>query len=713
MSMQQDRPAGSPDVLLKLVVIGLAVVAIGLPINSLYGYALLAATALIVFTGLVATSPARWLLAIGLALTVLAAHVFLPPPRIDEGHNAFLIGEPGGALEHGLPRDAFRVMAEQFNAAYPPGKRCRQGEYGCWGAGGLKDQTFAFAADGAFDRPAYSRRVTGVDFDNPIWLRLGFVNDLSLNFIGREGELERLRRDRRSLAIFGRWRLMNPYFVMYRFPADFTGGSLCWRGEVLWEGANEQFERLDNTDFGCRVLQADDIGRRIFGISIGPDAALAMSLDAPSSVKARRALDAAATTIGVIGLLLLLARWRPRRAVLPLLLIGCALIVVTLIDATFIGGFRPLDGADDGLVFSGFAREMLYHLVNGNIAGALQGGESVFFFTPGMRYFRMIEYLIFGDTFLGYLAVMLVLPLVVHAVLARFLGIDWALVMALLFVATPLGLLFGTSYLQYVVWATRGFADPLAATCFLAALALLAGRARASFDDRAAPAFWGALLMALAVLIRPNLAPGVGIVLGGAGLAALWLRQIPRLIALCVGFLPIFFALWHNWYFGGVLIPFSDNMTSSFIYAMSPSDYVRAFGELVRLNFAGEYLARAARQIVAWLAGPSELWITAPLQLLGTALLIRVAWAKRFEPVLRLTALATLALSVLGFIYVLYPRYHLLTWLLMAIVSAAWLKYEGPALVDRRWPGLRQRLARNAAIMRLAHGVAWLRTLAA
>lgn len=694
--------------LLKLAVIALAAIAVGLPVNNLYAYGLLAAAALILFTGSVTTNVTRWLAALALVLLVLAQHIVLPAPRIEEGHNAFLIDKPGGALETGLPPAAFRIMVEQFDAAYPPERRCRQGEYGCWGAGGLRHETFAFAADGALDRPVFSRRVTGIDFDNPIWLRLGFVNDLSLNIVGREGELERMRRDRRSLAIFNRWRVLLPYFVMVRFPADFTGGRLCWRGELLWEGANEQFERFDNKVWDCRMLQSDDIGRRIFGVAIGPDADLAMSLAAPWSVKVRRALDAATAAAGIIGLLLLLARWRPRRAVLPLLFVGGALLVIVLVDATFIGGFRPLDAGDDGLTFSGLARQMLHDLVAGNIAGVLQGGENVFFFAPGMRYLRMFEYLIFGDTFLGYLAVMLLLPLIVHALSARFLGVEWALVFTFGFVAIPVGVLFGSSYLQYVVWAARGFSDPLAAACFLAALVLLAGPAGRSFDERAAPAFFGALLMAIAVVIRPNLAPGVGVILGGVGLAALWLRQVQRLIALCIGFVPVFFPLWHNWYFGGVLVPFTTTMTDPLNYVMPTAAYWSALGELFRLDFAGEYLAGAIRQIVALLSGPSESVFMVPIHLLAVAVVVRVVSSKRYEPILRLTALAALALALVGLIYVVWPRYHLLLWLLVVLVVTAWVKIEGLALIERYRPLWRERWMRSAHVARTARAINWL-----
>jgi hypothetical protein len=706
--MTQDRPSGSPRVLLKLGVMTLAIVAVGLPINNLPAYGLLALAALVVFTGLVITDAGRWIAAIMLAFAVLALHMLAPAPQIEEGHNAFLVDKPGGALETGLPREAFRIMAAQFNAAYPPATRCREGSIDCWGTYGLKGQTYAFAADGALDRPAYSRRVTAIDFDNPVWLRLGFINDPSVNFIGRAGELERAWRDRRSLAIFGRWRLLLPWFVMYRFPAEFTAGRLCWRGEALWEGTNEQFARLDHNDWGCRDLTSDDIGRRIFGVAIERDAGLAMSLDPPFGVKAKRALNAGASVIGVIGILLLLARWRPRRAVLPLLLIGGALAVIVLIDATFIGGFRPLDAGDDGLTFSGLARQMLHDLIHGNITGVVQGGESVFFFAPGMRYFRAIEYLAFGDTFLGYLAVMLMLPLVVHALATRFLGATWGLVFAFSFVAIPLGVLFGSSYLQYAVWAARGFSDPLAAACFLAALVLLAGRAGVRFDDRGGRAFFGALLMAVAVVIRPNLAPGVGVILGGMGLAALWLRQVPRLIALCAGFLPVFFPLWHNWYFGGVLVPFTTTMTAPLNYVMPPSAYAAALGELLRFDFAGEHVRRAAGQFIALLSGPSEIVIVVPVHLTAIALVLRVAGSRRYEPMLRLIALAALALALVGLIYVVWPRYHFLMWLLVALAVTAWTKIDGLALVDRYRPGWRERWLRSFHVARTARAIDWL-----
>jgi hypothetical protein len=474
----------------------------------------------------------------------------------------------------------------------------------------------------------------------------------------------------------------------------------------LWEGANEQFARLDNKDFGCRTLQAEDIGKRIFGISIGPTAKLAMSLQTPFGVNARRGLEVAVAAVGVAGILwLLIARWRPRRAAFPLLCAGLALVVAVLADATFIGGYRPFDGGDDGLMFVGFGRVALHALSTGDLMGVLRAAEDVYAFTAGMRYFRFAEFLVFGDSFLGYLLLMLALPLVVYRLSARFLGTDWALAFTLLFLATPLGVVFGTSYLHYVAWAARGYADPLAAMAFFAGLIALAGRPGQSFDDRAPPAFFGALLMAAAVVLRPNLVLGAAVLLAGVGLVALWRWQIARLAALCVGFVPVLFPLWHNWYFGGKIVLFSDILTNANIYMVPPVTYLNALGELAHLDIAGENLGKIARQLALFLAGPSGLIVFVPLHLAAIAILLRVALTRRFEPMLRLIALAALALIPPAFVYVIVIRYHLALWLLTSIVCAVWLQHEGLPLIDRRWPALRGRFARNAVIAWLGRGL--------
>ena len=94
--------------------------------------------------------------------------------------------------------------------------------------------------------------------------------------------MHRADRDRRFWMGLQRWHLAMPWFEMVRLPAAYVGGELCWRGEVMWEGAGEHFTRWPGD--GCRTIEPADAGRRVFGIAIKPDT-LAMHLTPPWTVR--------------------------------------------------------------------------------------------------------------------------------------------------------------------------------------------------------------------------------------------------------------------------------------------------------------------------------------------------------------------------------------------------------------------------------------------
>ena len=192
--------------------------------------------------------------------------------------------------------------------------------------------------------------------------------------------------------------------------------------------------------------------------------------------------------------------------------------------------------------------------------------------------------------------------------------------------------------------------------------------------------------MALAVFSRPNVAPFVGVMLGGAGLAALARREWIRLAGLCAGFLPVALMPLHNWYFGNVLVLFSANSTHPLVFVMPPSAYLAALVDLVRFDFASDELARAGKQLLRWLSGPSESPVFAPLHALAVAVVARVMLGRGFDPWLRLIAGATLAQHAVSLFYVATPRYHFLSWFFTGLVGAVWLRQEGIAWLRGRFP---------------------------
>jgi len=71
----------STRILPRLAVLALVVTAVGLPVNTLSAFGVLAAIVLVVFTGSIDSRTPRWLGAVAFAAFALAIHLFLPAPR--------------------------------------------------------------------------------------------------------------------------------------------------------------------------------------------------------------------------------------------------------------------------------------------------------------------------------------------------------------------------------------------------------------------------------------------------------------------------------------------------------------------------------------------------------------------------------------------------------------------------------------------------------
>jgi hypothetical protein len=223
--------------------------------------------------------------------------------------------------------------------------------------------------------------------------------------------------------------------------------------------------------------------------------------------------------------------------------------------------------------------------------------------------------------------------------------------------------------------------------------------------DRFARAFGAGLLFALALFVRPNIAPAAGVLLAGAGIATLAQRQFRRLAGLVLGFAAVLGMALHNWVYGGELVLFTTSAGHPLLLTMPPSAYLAALAELAHLDFAGEHVMRALRQIAGWLAGPSESVAMAPLNAAAIVVLVRVLLWKAADPWLRLTAFATLVQHGVALVYASAGRYYYLTWLLTLLVVAAWVHGEGLDLLRRHFPRFTERVAKHPARLTLARGL--------
>jgi hypothetical protein len=656
---------------------------LGLPLNSVSYYFFLLVACVVIFSGSITLRSQRWLMAAACVAAGLIVPFLLAPSPIAQGENVFLPHRSGNIFEQKLPPDVYRFLKSEFDKTYPLSVRCAPEAAGCWQNQGEPDTLYAFSADGLLDNAGASRAVTEIDFSDAVRLRLGFVNDKRYNWLSSAPDVHRSDRNRQFWMGYKRWQVAMPWFAMFQIPADHAGSQLCWRGDVLWP-AGSGYETVRHDSVACRSVAASDTGKPIFASAIKPGM-LSMELQPPLSIKLRLLASTAIKLLAAISLLLLLVRVRLRETVRPFVLIAFALAVVFVNDASFIGGFLPMDGGDDGLFYTGVARQILQHVLDGDIATALMGGEKVYYYGgPGLRYFRAIEMVLFGDSNLGYLSLMLTLPILVWCLFRRFLSDVFAWRLALMFTALPLGEIVGTCFIDYAKWAARGFADP-AAHAFIIWGAWVTLTRRATSGNAAIYGLGGSFLFALAVFMKPVVAPIAGIILAGVGLTALWHKEWSKVAALVIGFTPVLLMPLHNWYFGREFVLFSSNANLPILLVMPVSAWLSAVSELVHLNFAGEHLHRALVQIGGWLSGPGEQLAFVPFNAAVIVMVVMVVIRGRdLDPALRLIGAAVLAECAVDLLYAPTPRYFLSMWLLAMVVVAGLAERRLPDFLARR-----------------------------
>jgi hypothetical protein len=214
---------------------------------------------------------------------------------------------------------------------------------------------------------------------------------------------------------------------------------------------------------------------------------------------------------------------------------------------------------------------------------------------------------------------------------------------------------------------------------------------------------FGAMLIALGTFVRPNVALASGVIVLGAILFALRQRAWARAGAIVAGFATLAVSPLHNWVFGHSTVLFADIVSQPQTLVMPPSEYFKAAYDVLHLDLASDHVIAAIKKIAWWLSGPGNFYATIPLNAAAVATLVRVGlFGARFDPWLRLIALATLLEHGTGVCYANWDRYHLVTWLLTALVATVWLRVEGLPCVDKFFPGLRERILAHAAIRRAA-----------
>ena len=318
----------------------------------------------------------------------------------------------------------------------------------------------------------------------------------------------------------------------------------------------------------------------------------------------------------------------------------------------------------------------------GDIVGSLQGSEAVYWFTPGMRYIRMVEKLIFGDTNHLYGLLLVCIVIVVFYLMRHFIGTGLAWLMTGFFCVIPVGNL---SFLQYVFNARIGYGETAGVGLFMLGLVLMLRNQPAwGGTDRSLSAVWiaGAALAA-SMFVRPNYAIAV-VCLGVAYVWTSWRRKDATAIALALGLGCALWMPFHNWFYGGEfhLISGADHYLPTGV-----GDYVSALGDVLRGRPESSAVAVISEQLKGWLWNPGFsfrpalqplAWAALGIKLLalGVTCLVVLRWVAggcRQGTDAAVVAMAAVSAHIpMLFIYTTNHRHAMLAWDLSLVVLIVW-----------------------------------------
>ena len=620
--------------------------------------------------------PGTWRLCVaaGIVLTIVGGKALLPRANIAEAHNAFLVLQDGEPLEKGLPPKIFRSWRAQFDALYPPSS----GPYDDrvqWRSAGAPKSLFTESADAIWRPAKYTRQVDAIDFRNLGEFRGGFANDVQYNFWTGE-----LRRE------------SMPFYVMYELTPASVGSRISWQGQLFWEQADGAFEEITHADLAAREIRPDDAGRRVYAAFFPKrDPVRQFILEPTFGLRLSIWLTAilSATGLGAILFVTVRPRWPSFLRALSLASFSYLLLTsfIAISEGKYLGrAYPPQGGGDDGLVHDGWGHVMALRAGEGHIREALRGLESIYWFTPGTRYLRMLEKLFFGDTNLLFMLLVMLTPLVLFHLIRHFAGSRWAWGVSCMFCLMPVGNL---SYLAQIANAKLGYGDTIGEGFFMLAVVLML-RSQPEWggetsDSRSA--WLAGAALAASMFVRPNFAFAV-VWMGMAYAWTSWRRRDLHGIAIFA--LGLGLALWmplHNWLYGGEFYLISKSGATVSV-TLGVGDYLRALSDLVRGRLDTPTVAMTGTHLGGWLWDPGLVvrgilrplaWCAQVVKLAALVVTCGIAiqrLSRRFDghPGLPVLAGASLFAHLpMLFVFATQYRYAMLAWDLSLIVLIVWL----------------------------------------
>ena len=66
---------------------------------------------------------------------------------------------------------------------------------------------------------------------------------------------------------------------MYEVSKKLKNSSFCWKGNLFWEKNNNSYSKKLNKNYECTKINNSDVGKKIYGLSMGTNNELIFKLE--------------------------------------------------------------------------------------------------------------------------------------------------------------------------------------------------------------------------------------------------------------------------------------------------------------------------------------------------------------------------------------------------------------------------------------------------
>ena len=649
------------NILIKLLVFSILLFMIGLPINNFYGfYILLLFIPFIIFSKIHLKKNIFFFLFFSI-LFFFNFKYFFPTTSIQEGHNLVLLNKNSSIFyKNNLPYEIYNYFNDEFKIHYS-NSNCDENLGRCWKSFNPKkiainssptNSIFVTSSDWSFKKIKYSRIVNNINISNLKSAKIGAINNLDYNFFW----LDSSDIQRENI----------PFFVMYEIPKELNDSSFCWKGNLFWEKNDNSYSRKINNNYKCTKITNSDVGKKIYGLSMGTKNELILKLSKSKKMKIVEIINIFLKLLVIISLIYSVFKINYKLFCMSLLSSIGFILLIFYVNKNLIHGFDIFTGGNDGILYMSYGNFIFNNLVKFNFYEFFRGAESVFYFPSSLRYFWSINKVLFGDTFFGYLTIGFLYPIVFFYIFKILFGTIWSVILTLIVTFTRLFEGYALSVINTLQHINAGDAEPLAIFFLLSSLLIFLKltNSEISVNSKFYNFIFGFVLF-LSVSLRPNFLPTALIfILALVFYNFYYHKNIKTSFFIAIGFLLILLIPLHNYFYGNSFVLLSSGYKHNMHAPLSM--YYGILNDLIHLKW-NQNISQFIHQINRWIQ-PQE------VHYIFTFIILLLLMLVNSNFIIRILCLLALSQHLVLLVFEPTGRYAYLAWMLTIILNLYFVK---------------------------------------